>query len=730
MTSILFLPPSSSSSTFLHNCSSIPPKFSFSSGFNHSKKDDKTRAKASDSDDSFSAQPNLSTKLLTPPWMKRGPVLGDDLEPSKLRKDRNFSNDRGEENEGGQSLTKRVKGGRGKKAMGKIFRSIGKLQETCNLEESEEFRKSPDQIKLDFLMGGFEEDEFSGFGEQMPWERDERVFFRRMKKEKVVTAAELSLDSGLLERLRGEAAKMKKWVKVKKAGVTWDIVSQIRFLWKNNELVMLKFDIPLCRNMDRAREIVELKTGGLVVWSKKDALVVYRGYIYQYPKPFIRKNDNLGKNDAEVEIIPIEGSLYEREANRLLDGLGPRFIDWWRPKPLPVDADLLAEVVPGFRPPFRLCPPKTRSKLTDDELTYLRKLSRPLPTHFVLGRNRNLQGLAAAILKLWEKCHIAKIAVKLGALNTNNAEMADELKCLTGGVLLLRNKFIIIIYRGKDFLPCRVANLVVEREIELRSCQLQEEAARAEAIGNICLTVEPSNYGSTVGTLSEFQDIRSNRGDLEGADTKVDVQFEAEKRKLEKELREQKHKLSKLKLKIGRSSKNLLQINSSWRPAELDADQEIVTPEERECLRKIGLKMDSTLVLGRRGVFDGVIEGLHQHWKHRELVKVITKQKVFSHIVNTAKLLQRQSGGILISVEELKEGHAIILYRGKNYKRPVKLVSENLLSKREALERSLEMQRVGSLKFFANQREKAISDLRRELAEVPEKIRVQREPEE
>ena len=152
-------------------------------------------------------------------------------------------------------------------------------------------------------------------------------------------------------------------------------------------------------------------------------------------------------------------------------------------------------------------------------------------------------------------------------------------------------------------------------------------------------------------------------------------------------------------------------------------------------------------------MFDGVIEGLHQHWKHRELVKVITKQKVFSHIVNTARLLQRQSGGILISVEELKEGHAIILYRGKNYKRPVKLVSENLLSKREALERSLEMQRVGvsvfsiflllyptnsiilyhyfilqigkklivvslyiqSLKFFANQREKAISDLRREL---------------
>lgn len=81
----------------------------------------------------------------------------------------------------------------------------------------------------------------------------------------------------------------------------------------------------------------------------------------------------------------IEGSLYEREANRLLSGLGPRFIDWWWKKPLPVDADLLPEVVPGFKPPLRMCPTGERTKLTDDELTYLRKLARSLPTHFALG---------------------------------------------------------------------------------------------------------------------------------------------------------------------------------------------------------------------------------------------------------------------------------------------------------------------------------------------------------
>lgn len=44
------------------------------------------------------------------------------------------------------------------------------------------------------------------------------------------------------------------------------------------------------------------------------------------------------------------------------------------------------------------------------------------------GRNRNHQGLACAILKLWEKSLVAKIAVKRGIQNTNNKLMAEELK--------------------------------------------------------------------------------------------------------------------------------------------------------------------------------------------------------------------------------------------------------------------------------------------------------------
>ncbi|KDP33005.1 hypothetical protein JCGZ_13036 [Jatropha curcas] len=144
-----------------------------------------------------------------------------------------------------------------------------------------------------------------------------------------------------------------------------------------------------------------------------------------------------------------------------------------------------------------------------------------------------------------------------------------------------------------------------------------------------------------------------------------------------------------------------------------------MTEEERECFRKIGLKMHSSLVLGRRGVFDGVMEGLHQHWKHREVVKVITMQRIFSQVIRTAKFLEAESGGILVSVDKLKEGHAIIIYRGKNYKRPPKLLN-NLPTKIEALRRSLEMQRIGSLKFFAHQRQCAIRELKFKLAKLQE----------
>ncbi|KAD7479281.1 hypothetical protein E3N88_02417 [Mikania micrantha] len=678
--------------------------------------------------DGYKPNPTTNSATKSAPWMNTPLVL----EPNQVvdfskPKNRKKSPDNNHQNDG-KTFIQKVSGGRGKHAMKKILHSIDNLeQESQDLQDTQKNMKQHIEFNLSFdTLGEDDDDDDDGRNKKwvrrkLPWEREERMVFRRMKREKTVTAAELSLDQGLLERLRSEAKKMRNWVKIKKAGVNEGVLDQIRLIWNTNELAMVKFDMPLCRNMDRACEIVEIKTGGLVIWSKKDTLVVYRGCNYRGMRPISHDKhvtgtlyQTVGGHDDKEEIMPVQGSLYEREADRLLDGLGPRFIDWWMPKPLPVDADLLPEVDPGYKPPSRLYPLRGRSKLTDIELTHLRKLAYHLPTHFVLGRNRNLQGLAAAILKLWEKCHIAKIAIKWGIPNTSNEQMASELKLLTGGVLLLRNKFYIILYRGKDFLPRDVANLVSNRQTEITSFQLQEETARANTIETFDYLDQPLSESSTVGTLKEFQIIQSEHEGFKAGTNETELQVEVEKLRLEKEIRILEHKYIILKRKINKASKELAKLNSAWEPAEPNEDREIITSEERECLRKMGLKMDSTLVLGRRGVFDGVIEGLHQHWKHREIVKVITMQRVFSRILYTAQCLEAESGGVLVSIEKMKLGYAIIIYRGKNYKRPLKF-SRNLLSKREALQKSLEMQRIGSLKFFANMRQQAIYELKRKL---------------
>ena len=145
------------------------------------------------------------------------------------------------------------------------------------------------------------------------------------------------------------------------------------------------------------------------------------------------------------------------ELNHLLDELGPRYKDWSGREPLPVDADLLPPVVPGYQPPFRRLPYGIRHCLKDGEMTTFRRLARTVPPHFalgkliyeivfvppnislsfflerfcfliVIGRNRELQGLAQAIVKLWERSAIAKIAIKRGVQNTRNERMAEELK--------------------------------------------------------------------------------------------------------------------------------------------------------------------------------------------------------------------------------------------------------------------------------------------------------------
>lgn len=114
---------------------------------------------------------------------------------------------------------------------------------------------------------------------------------------------------------------------------------------------------------------------------------------------------------------------------------------------------------------------------------------------------------------------------------------------LTGGVLILRNKFFIILYRGKDFLPGGVTNLIDKREAELNEQQLEEEKARTGFTNSLRAMDNILPSFSIVGTYMEFQEIQANHISLNNLSYRGQIQIEAEKEKLKKELREHEHKL-------------------------------------------------------------------------------------------------------------------------------------------------------------------------------------------
>ncbi|KAG6675702.1 hypothetical protein I3842_15G116900 [Carya illinoinensis] len=544
------------------------------------------------------------------------------------------------------------------------------------------------------------------------------------------------------------------------------------------------------------------RTGGLVIWRSGSVMVVYRGSNYEGPfrsqavnregdalfVPDVSSMDSSMTRTGSVATSSVEKSApavrnpdspvnmteEEVEYNSLLDGLGPRFLEWWGTGVLPVDADLLPQKVPGYKTPFRLLPTGMRLRLTNAEMTNLRKLARSLPCHFALGRNRNHQGLASAIIKLWEKSLVVKIAVKRGIQNTNNKLMAEEIKNLTGGVLLLRNKYYIVIYRGKDFLPTSVAAALAERQELAKQIQDVEEKVRCRVVDTAqshgeerqvlptsvaaavaerqelvkpsqdmeekvqCEAVDVAQAGEDVeekvqfaavdvvqasedegqalaGTLAEFYEAQARWGRDISVEERGKMIEEASKAKKARLVKRIEHKLAVAQAKMLRAEKLLAKIEASMIPAGPDHDQETITDEERVMFRRVGLRMKAYLPLGIRGVFDGVIENMHLHWKHRELVKLISKQKTLAFVDETARLLEYESGGILVAIERVPKGYALIYYRGKNYQRPISIRPRNLLTKAKALKRSVAMQRHEALSQHISEVERTIEQMKKEL---------------
>ncbi|KAK7358280.1 hypothetical protein VNO77_00207 [Canavalia gladiata] len=576
----------------------------------------------------------------------------------------------------------------------------------------------------------------------LPWDKEEEEEeevevekeLKKKKKLRAPSVAEQTLHEEEIRRLRALGMRLKEKVTVPKAGLTQAVLDKIHHRWRSNELVRLKFHELLAQNMKLAHQIVERRTGGLVIWRSGSIMWVYRGKDYQgRTQPDEKEgHDCLSLPDVSADgtmtlMSPekSEGVLWNQEQaeenmtpeevefNRMLDGFGPRFVGWWGTGILPVDADLLPPTVPGYRTPLRLLPAGVRPRLTDDELTNMRKRAKSLPCHFALGRNRNLQGLAYAILRLWEKSLVAKIAVKRGIVNTNNELMAQELKKLTGGTLLLRNKYFIVIYRGKDFVPTSVAAVLAERQELTKQVQDAEEKVRCRAVD----ITAPGEDESTAqaGSLAEFYEAQTRWGRNISTEERERMMKEVAEAKNVKLFKKIERKLGVAQAKRLRAEKLLAKIEASLVPAGPDYDKETITDEERVMFRSVGLRMKAYLQLGIRGVFDGVIENMHLHWRHRELVKLITKQKTLAFVEDTARLLEYESGGILVAIDKIPKGFTLIYYRGKNYRPPVTMRPRNLLTKAKALKRSIAMQQHEALSQHITELGEKIEEMKKEL---------------
>ncbi|XP_072973321.1 CRM-domain containing factor CFM3, chloroplastic/mitochondrial [Typha angustifolia] len=597
---------------------------------------------------------------------------------------------------------------------------------------------------------------------RFPWEKASegsgggRELGMDRKKKGRTSLAELTLPEGELRRLRHMAIRMKSKTKIGGAGVTKEIVDLIHEKWNTSEVVRLKCEGPPALNMKRMHEILERKTGGLVIWRSGTSISLYRGVTYEVPQPLKRQYQSTqgiglsssskasynslvapapteyhrlrnapdphqglttpaekeNKNELHQEI------KYEDEIDKLLDGLGPRYSDWPGGDPLPVDADLLPGIVPDYKPPFRVLPYGVKPSLGLKEATALRRLARVLPPHFALGRNRQHQGLAAAMVKLWEESSIAKIGLKRGVQLTSSERMAEDIKKLTGGTILSRNKDYLVFYRGKDFLSPEVTEALLERETLAKVMQDEEEKARVRATSSIFSNIETVEEPSAAGTLVETLEADARWGSRVD-DNHVNKMIKATEMARHADLvRKLERKLFLAERKIMKAEKTLAKVEESLRPAESSKVPETITDEERFMFRKLGLRMKAFLLLGRRGVFDGTVENMHLHWKYRELVKVIVKAKTFAQVKNIALSLEAESRGILVSVDKISKGFAIIVYRGKDYQRPPILRPKNLLTKRKALARSIELQRHEALNRHITNLNKRVEQLKSELAQM------------
>ncbi|XP_073038259.1 uncharacterized protein [Primulina eburnea] len=140
-------------------------------------------------------------------------------------------------------------------------------------------------------------------------------------------------------------------------------------------------------------------------------------------------------------------------------------------------------------------------------------------------------------------------------------------------------------------------------------------------------------------------------------------------------------------------------------------DPELFTPEHLQAYKKIGFRNRNYVPVGVRGVFGGVVQNMHLHWKFHETVQVCCDNFPKERIKEMATMLARLSGGIVVNIHNVK---TIIMFRGRNYRQPKNLIPINTLTKRKALfkarfEQALESQKLNIKKTEQDLRRKGVN---------------------
>lgn len=110
---------------------------------------------------------------------------------------------------------------------------------------------------------------------------------------------------------------------------------------------------------------------------------------------------------------------------------------------------------------------------------------------------------------------------------------------LTGGVLLLRNKYYIIFYRGKDFVPPIVAAALAERQELTKQIQNVEEQTRCGPAEAAPLT---TGGQAVAGTLAEFYEAQARWGREISAEEREKMLKEAAMAKTARVVKQLEHK--------------------------------------------------------------------------------------------------------------------------------------------------------------------------------------------